>query len=75
MNLLTLYLRREPTTDSSWLKYGDGKPKYDVQAYRDNATKDPIGRFMWCCTKPRKGCKTVELNCCRWKAVWLADAK
>ena len=74
MKPLTLYLRREPTTDSTWLKYGTGE-RYDIQAYGDKDATDPVGRFIWSNTKPRKGCKTVVLNCFRWRVVWLSDAK
>jgi hypothetical protein len=65
----TLYLRREPSTDPLWRSYGHR----DVCAYRDEASITLAGRFTASYKQPRKGCKTVVLNCVRWRAVWLPD--
>lgn len=72
--LLTLYLRREPTIDSVWAAYGDGRRKWDVVAYRDAGATTPAGRFLWfSVTRPRRGARRMTLNCWRWNVVWLPD--
>ena len=74
--MLTLCLRREPTTDSLRHSVPELKGKMDVQAYRDPQATQPAGRWPWhYSSRPCKGCKTVMLNCYRWQAVWLEDLK
>ena len=70
--LLTLYARREPTTDGVLFKYAPKAKRFDVVLYTDrNATK-PKARFMWFSAgNLRPTHKTVMLNCYRWRAVWL----
>jgi hypothetical protein len=73
--LLTLYLRREPTVDSAWLQYGDGRPRWDVRYYGDPKCQNLKGICPWYySSKPRRGCRTTVLNCYRWAVVWLPDA-
>jgi hypothetical protein len=72
--LLTLYLRREPTVDAVWLRYGDGRRKWDVRYYRDRQAQYPRATCPWHYRgKPRRGCRTTRLNCWRWRVVWLPD--
>jgi hypothetical protein len=71
---LMLYLRREPTVDDVWLKYGDGRTKYDVRAYRDRACTRLACLFGWFGRPPRRGCKTTMMDCYRWAVEWLLDA-
>lgn len=76
MNLLTVYLRREPTTDDTVWKYAPtvAKRKRDIVAYRDKACNTRFARWPWFSTsKPRHGSKVVVLNCWKWSAVWLAE--
>ena len=75
MNLLPLYLRREPTTDDVLLRMAPKARKLDVQTYRDAACTNPIARWPWHYSqgKPRRNCRTVTVNCYRWQAVWLPD--
>lgn len=73
--MLTVYLRREPTTDAEVIKAGAQFERwaYDVQVYRDEAALEPFARFSWSGVRPRKGCKRVTLNCFNWRAIWLDD--
>lgn len=71
--LIKIYVRREPSTDSATLGLGL-KGKYDVQAYKDEACTERFGRWMWyLSTKPDRRNKTAMVNCCRWALVWLDD--
>lgn len=76
MNTLTVYLRREPTTDPLWHNYaGKRKTPMDIAVYRDSDAKKPFCRFQWHNPKkPRRDTKRVTLNCYRWTAQWLPDA-
>ena len=65
---MKVYLRKEFVLDSL-----TGRPGFEVVAYADaycilKYATWPIGQ-----TKPRKGCKTVMLNCVLWTAHWLPD--
>ena len=72
--MLTLFLRREPTEDWVWHKYGDGSVRWDVVGYRDAQAERVAFRCPWhSASRPRKGQKTVMFNCYRWNAVWLQD--
>jgi hypothetical protein len=70
---LTLFFRREYTTDSVLKRYARTRKIFDVQAYKDRACTKPYARFMAGTTKPRKGCRYVTVNCFRWHARWLPD--
>jgi hypothetical protein len=81
MEPLTLYLRREPTTDSAtadMMKNAPDKrkhaPRLDVVAYRDPEAADQVCRWPWWHTaKPTRRNKWVDLNCYRWRVEWLPD--
>ena len=64
-----IFLRRE--------KRYRGQPvrSADVVAYSDKECCKPLARWdgPWKTNKPRKGCKTTMLNCCRFAVVWLED--
>ena len=65
--MTTLYFRREPTTDSTWIKYGPSKPlKKDLVIYHDEAGIKEKARIPWHQSQNRAR-KYVTLNCCRWK--------
>ncbi len=71
---LRLYLRREPTTDSTALHNWESGAclPMDVVCYATRKTSaGPKARWPWCNRIPRTGCLSVMLNCYRWKAVWL----
>lgn len=80
MNLLSLYLRREPTTAASVLRFpaATRAKLLDVVAYTSpkNADKGAI-KARWpyyaTATKPTRRNKRVTLNCFTWAAVWLPD--
>jgi hypothetical protein len=81
--LLTLYLRRVPTSDETLKKYrdkktGNARKPFDVCVYRSEEAalsgEHEAGRWMWyLTTKPRKGCKRFWYNCWQWNAIWLDD--
>lgn len=49
-----------------------GKGRFDVLAYRDPEGLQQFARWTWdLSNRPRKGAKTVTLNCYLWRAVWL----
>lgn len=65
--LLTLFARREPTTDSVWLQHGDKSvTKNDLVLYSDPARLHEKARIPWHQSQARKR-KTVMLNCYLWK--------
>ncbi|AXQ68555.1 hypothetical protein HOU00_gp121 [Caulobacter phage CcrPW] len=73
MTLPTLYLRREPTSQGV-PNVDDSPERFDIVAYRDKAMTDAAGRWPWFYqSKPRKGAKTVMLNCMRHRAAWRPD--
>ena len=74
MKLITLYARREPTTDSVLLKYAPQVRKLDVVIYNDENGTTPKARFSWWHSgKPHKGSKVITLNCWRWALKWLPE--
>ena len=75
-SLLTLYARREPTTDSVLLKYAPEAKRFDVVFYMDRNAIMPKARFMWFSAENlRPTRKTVMLNCYLWRIVWLPKAQ
>lgn len=80
--LLPLYLRFEPTTDPATLELYriSGQPVpatcRDVVCYRDEAMTDRRGCWRWTDPRrPRKGARTVTLNCFQWRPVWKPALK
>lgn len=74
--LILRYLRKEPTNDTILKAYAPKARRYDVVAYGDSkAETAPVARWPWFYTdsKPRKGRRTVTLNCFTYAAVWLPD--
>jgi len=74
--MLSVYLRKEPTTDDVSRKMfpKESKSWKDVQAYHDKECTKPFGRFMhYYKSKPDRRNKYVTLNCFRYNAVWLPD--
>lgn len=71
-----LYLRFERTTDRETLQQWPDTIKQDVVAYRDEAMTDRAAVWPWfLSTRPRKGSRTVTLNCYRWRPVWKPALK
>jgi hypothetical protein len=70
--LITLYARKEPTTDAIAIEHGLGH-KNDVVFYKDEACTQRYCRWTWHMSPPRKNRKSVILNCYRWAIQWLAD--
>jgi hypothetical protein len=68
---ITLYARKEPTTDHVSKCHGMGNRK-DVVLYGDADCKVPKARFPWFATgRPRQGQRGVTLNCFRWSLCWV----
>lgn len=71
MSLLTLFVKKEPTTDSVAIQYGV-KGKQDAVIYSDRECTKLAARWPWHYSNcPRRGQKRVMLNCCQWNMVWL----
>ena len=76
--LITIYARREPTTDRATLEArrlvpGSYPNAMDVQLYRNADATEPCGR----CTHdysdtPTKRNKYVTVNCARYRLEWIA---
>jgi hypothetical protein len=72
--MLTLYLRREPTTDAELLHWFPNAKRRDVVAYSDPEASQLKARWPWHYrSKPDRRFKRVMLNCYRWRVVWLPD--
>lgn len=70
--MLTVYARKEPTTDEVTLKYAPEQKRFDVQVYKDKAGKMPFARFMWHYKSiPTKRNKYVTINCFKWAIEWI----
>ena len=70
--MITLYARREPTTDDVLLKHAPKTKRFDVVFYVDRQATQPKARFMWYAAESfRSTSKTVMLNCYRWRIEWL----
>jgi hypothetical protein len=77
MQLLPLYLRKEPTTDSFLLAAVErgqcrlDKRNQDVVIYRDPACTELFARWPWRYgNKPDRRYTTVTLNCYKWQVIW-----
>ena len=75
---ISIYARREPTTDSIWLMYHEpgSKRPWDVQVYRNSHPfkEFEYGRFMWWMkNKPKRSQKYVFVNCFRFRIFWMPD--
>jgi hypothetical protein len=70
--LLTVYARKEPTTDVTTLKYDLKQKHFDVQIYKDEKATVPYARFPWHYKSiPTKRNKTITVNCFKWKLEWI----
>lgn len=69
---LTLFARREPTTDTVAIAHGMAHRK-DVVVYADKDCTQLRGRFPWYYSGlPRRNSRSVMLNCYRWALQWAA---
>jgi hypothetical protein len=70
--MLTLYLRREPTTDKVTLDHNAAANRFDVVAYRDEACGTVAARWPWYySSKPRRNARA----CFRWNAIWKENTE
>ena len=76
--MMTLYARKERTTDPQALKQPAplAPPQRDVVLYRDAAATIPVGRYPWHYTasKPTRRNRWINHNCARYRLGWLPDA-
>lgn len=71
--LITVYARKEPTTDSVSIAHGQGD-RLDTVIYQDRTCTQRKARFGWFqSSNPRRGQKTVTINRWRWAVEWLPD--
>jgi hypothetical protein len=72
---MTLYARREPTTDAVTLKYVKDRrhPQWlDVVLYADAEALRPVARYPnHYSNKPRRSQRHVMHNCARYQLVWI----
>lgn len=69
--LLTLFARKERTTDAVSVKHGLGH-RLDTVLYEDSECTRRKARFGWFQQScPRRGQTRVTLNCWRWALVWV----
>jgi hypothetical protein len=70
MNLLTVWARKEPTTDE--VAQAFGLKKKDTVFYRDCACKQLFARKPWWQSgHPRRNTRKVHLNCWPWALQWV----
>lgn len=71
MTLLTVFARREPTTDAVALAHG-AKDKRDTVFYRDALCTEVMARKPWYHSgHPRRNSRNVMLNCYHWEIQWV----
>ncbi len=71
MSLITLFARKERTTDPIDIKLGLEK-KQDTVIYRDQACTQLAARWPWHYSScPARRNKVVMLNCWRWRLEWV----
>lgn len=69
---LTLYARKEPSTDEILKQHAPNAKKFDVVIYRDNQAQDKSCVFRWdLSNKPTRRNKYVTVNCFRYKLQWI----
>lgn len=80
MTLLTLYARKELTTDSATREYRQVTRSNvfpgarDVVLYRDAAATDRVGRYLWTSpSKPDRRNRRIQHNSFTYALEWLAD--
>lgn len=75
MELLTLFAKKEPTTDAIAIQYCPNiKNKKDTVLYRDRECTQLAGRWSWYHSNcPRRSQKKVMFNCWPWKLEWIAE--
>ncbi|HDR9105375.1 hypothetical protein [Paraburkholderia sp. A3RO-2L] len=72
MSLLTVFARREPTTDAVVKAHRGGAGKKDTVFYRDALCTEIMARIPWYQTgHPRRNSTKVTLNCFRWNLQWV----
>ncbi len=71
MNLITVYARKEPTTDDVAIKHRL-RSKKDTVFYCDAGCKKFFARKPWYQSgHPTRASKKVKLNCFTWALQWV----
>lgn len=69
-----LFIRKEPTTDTTTLALNPATKRQDVVAYTDKACIKPVARWPWFYSnKPAQTHKTALVNCASHALSWLKD--
>lgn len=69
---LTLYARKEPTTDDVLKSFAPNAKKFDVAIYSDKQAQNKKCVFRWdLSNKPTRRNKYVVINCFRYKLEWI----
>lgn len=69
---LTIYARKEPSTDEILKTYAPNAKKFDVVLYGDKAGTIKKGTFRWdFSSKPTRRNKFVNFNCFRYRLEWI----
>lgn len=70
MSLLTLYAKKEPTTDPVSIMHGHAA-RQDTVLYRDTACTQVAARWPWHLSNcPSRRQKRVMFNCYQWNLTW-----
>lgn len=71
---ITLYARKEPSTDEILLKYAPNAKRFDVVIYSDNFAQNKKCVYRWdLSSKPTRRNKYVTINCYKCKLEWLTE--
>ena len=70
---VTLYLRRELTTDLKVTGLKARWPRLDLVGYADPEATQRRARWPWHQAQPHVGRRRVTLNGITWEAIWLPD--
>lgn len=69
---LTLYARKEPSTDEILKRYAPNAKKFDVVIYSDaQAQRTKCVFSLYLSNKPTRRNKYVTINCFRYKLEWI----
>lgn len=71
MSLITLYARKEPTTDALSVSHGL-RDRKDTVIYKDKECTNLVARWPWYQSScPRRNQKRITLNCWPWNLSWV----
>lgn len=69
---LTIYARKEPSTDEILLKYAPNQKEFDVAIYSDKLAQHKKCVIRWdLSSKPTRRNKWLTINCFRYRLEWI----